>query len=363
MVLKGYNSAVEYFPGPSQVFERTERVCRVYKIFQPSNRITDYKILTIDGVNIDVLYFHLSRSPSLAADNQGAWVGFTNCLAAWKFVLHFCMICTEESVCLIKISYKLPRRSLYKRPCVQYINNPFLRNASGFCTVNTNIAECLERRNKGCYFGVNTLTWFRNFTVWKLRIYLRLSFSMHCNLIRVWMYTCHTLSVGNIGNNTYLPLETFRFFKRFWVSHDTPIPEFLNRRACRVRKALSNIRAFQTIKILLATLETPLQNVRGFPNHIRVYIYSKRHIVWEKIISCRLFSRIPPTVREICKSLKGYLDFPIFQTLRCLLCSHEMSCACLKCRSKGNASGCQPFRPSRLFQRVAHDKPTSALFK
>ena len=64
------------------MFERTERVCRVYRILQPSNRITDYKILTIDGVSIDVLYFYLSRSPSLAADNQGAWVGFTDCLAA-----------------------------------------------------------------------------------------------------------------------------------------------------------------------------------------------------------------------------------------------------------------------------------------
>ena len=51
---------VEDFPGPPQVFERTERVCRVYRILQLFNRITDYKILTIDGVSVDVLYFYLS---------------------------------------------------------------------------------------------------------------------------------------------------------------------------------------------------------------------------------------------------------------------------------------------------------------
>ena len=167
-------------------------------------------------------------------------------------------------------------------PACNISTTPFFAMHQVFALSIQTLQNVWNVETRGCYFGINTLTWFRNLTVWKLKIYLRLSFSMHCNVIRVWMYTCHTLSVGNVGNNTYLPLETFRFFKRFWVSRDTPIPEFLNRRACRVRKALSNIRAFQTIKILLATLETPLQNVRGFPNHIRVYIYSKRHICLRK---------------------------------------------------------------------------------
>ena len=94
-----------------------------------------------------------------------------------------------------------------------------------------------NKETMGCYFRINTLTWFRNLTVWMLRLYLRLAFSMHWNLIKVWMHTFQTLSVSNVGNNTYLPLETSRIFKHFWVSPDTPIPEFLNRSACRVRKA------------------------------------------------------------------------------------------------------------------------------
>ena len=39
-----------------------------------------------------------------------------------------------------------------------------------------------------------------------------------------------------LENNTYLPLEIFRCFKRLGVSRDTPIPEVLNRSVCRVRK-------------------------------------------------------------------------------------------------------------------------------
>ena len=33
----------------------------------------------------DIWPENLSRSPSLAADNQGAWVGFTSCLGVQKF--------------------------------------------------------------------------------------------------------------------------------------------------------------------------------------------------------------------------------------------------------------------------------------
>ena len=38
---------------------------------------------------LDVLYVILSLSPSLAADNQGAWGGFINCLAARNIVSNF----------------------------------------------------------------------------------------------------------------------------------------------------------------------------------------------------------------------------------------------------------------------------------
>ena len=37
----------------------------------------------------DVLYFFLFWSPSLAADNHGAWTGLINCLAARNLVLNF----------------------------------------------------------------------------------------------------------------------------------------------------------------------------------------------------------------------------------------------------------------------------------
>ena len=45
--------------------------------------------------------FFLSRSPSLAADNQGAWVGFMNCLAARNLVLNcpfFCRIFSKKTL-------------------------------------------------------------------------------------------------------------------------------------------------------------------------------------------------------------------------------------------------------------------------
>ena len=94
---------------------------------------------------LDVLSFPPSWSPSLAADNQGAWVGFINCLAARNLVINFALFLKhfhreDKTFKFYKNTavYKLPWGAIYK-PCMHchaVYKQPLFCYTSSFCTVN-----------------------------------------------------------------------------------------------------------------------------------------------------------------------------------------------------------------------------------
>ena len=64
-------------------------------------------------------FWPISWSGAPAADSHGAWVGLINCLAARNLVLNFLNLIKDPNS-------QTPRGAIYKPPCVQLVNNPFL---------------------------------------------------------------------------------------------------------------------------------------------------------------------------------------------------------------------------------------------
>ena len=79
------------------------------------------------------MYFNvfLSLSPSLAADNQGAWVGFISCLAARNLVLNFpsfCRVFDREDLLNLYVNspgcdFQTTLRAAYKQPLYCYTSS------------------------------------------------------------------------------------------------------------------------------------------------------------------------------------------------------------------------------------------------
>ena len=93
--------------------------------------------------------FSCSEGPHLRPDSQGAWVGLVNCLAARNLVLNFALFSvgfsTENTFKLNKRTavYKLPWGAIYKPPCMQFINNPFL-------AIHQVFLRCQKNSGKNC---------------------------------------------------------------------------------------------------------------------------------------------------------------------------------------------------------------------